>query len=49
VSDERNRLDKNEDQGLENEDVEAHRLEQRLDKNDELSDESDDVEAHRLI
>jgi hypothetical protein len=34
---------------LENEDVEAHRLEQRLDKNDELSDESDDVEAHRLI
>jgi hypothetical protein len=49
VSDERNRLEKNEDQELENDDVEAHRLEQRLEKNDDPSGESDDVEAHRLL
>ncbi|HZP74338.1 MAG TPA: hypothetical protein VFA97_13285 [Gaiellaceae bacterium] len=45
MSDERNRLDKNDENEQENDDVEAHRLDANLEGD---SDESDDVEAHRL-
>lgn len=45
MSEDRDRVAQNEDEGTENEDVEAHRL---AAANDEPDSGDEDVEAHRL-
>ena len=47
MSEDRDRMNENEDPEQADEDVEAHRL--LKDPTNENSDDSDDVEAHRLL